>query len=31
MHDIVEAVDFLLENRGVNATNLNVDGGWLVT
>ncbi len=31
MQDIVEAVDFLLENRGVNATNLNVDGGWLVT
>ena len=25
------AVDFLLENRGVNATNLDVDGGWLVT
>ena len=24
-------VDFLLENRGVNATNLYVDGGWLVT
>jgi NAD(P)-dependent dehydrogenase (short-subunit alcohol dehydrogenase family) len=31
MQDIVEAVDFLLENRGVNATNLNIDGGWLVT
>ena len=26
-----DAVDFLLENRGVNATNLYVDGGWLVT
>ncbi len=31
MADIVDAVDFLLENRGVNATNLYVDGGWLVT
>lgn len=31
MEDIVGAVDFLLENRGVNATNLYVDGGWLVT
>jgi NAD(P)-dependent dehydrogenase (short-subunit alcohol dehydrogenase family) len=31
MQDIVQAVDFLLENRGVNATNLNIDGGWLVT
>ena len=31
MADIVGAVDFLLENRGVNATNLYVDGGWLVT
>jgi NAD(P)-dependent dehydrogenase (short-subunit alcohol dehydrogenase family) len=31
MSDIVDAVDFLLENRGVNATNLYVDGGWLVT
>jgi len=31
MTDIVGAVDFLLENRGVNATNLYVDGGWLVT
>ena len=31
MADIVDAVDFLLENRGVNATNLDVDGGWLVT
>jgi NAD(P)-dependent dehydrogenase (short-subunit alcohol dehydrogenase family) len=30
MADIVDAVDFLLENRGVNATNLYVDGGWLV-
>lgn len=31
MADIVGAVDFLLENRSVNATNLYVDGGWLVT
>ena len=31
MEDIVGAVDFLLENRSVNATNLYVDGGWLVT
>jgi len=31
MADIVGAVDFLLENRSVNATNLDVDGGWLVT
>ncbi len=31
MADIVDAVDFLLENRGVNGTNLDVDGGWLVT
>lgn len=31
MADIVGAVDFLLENPAVNATNLYVDGGWLVT
>ena len=31
MSDMVDAVDFLLENRSVNATNLYVDGGWLVT
>jgi NAD(P)-dependent dehydrogenase (short-subunit alcohol dehydrogenase family) len=31
MEDVVGAVDFLLENAGVNATNLYVDGGWLVT
>ncbi|HEX6150637.1 SDR family oxidoreductase [Nocardioides sp.] len=31
MADIVDAVNFLLENRSVNATNLDVDGGWLVT
>jgi NAD(P)-dependent dehydrogenase (short-subunit alcohol dehydrogenase family) len=31
MADIVGAVDFLLENRAVNAANLQVEGGWLVT
>jgi NAD(P)-dependent dehydrogenase (short-subunit alcohol dehydrogenase family) len=31
MADIVGAVDFLLENPAVNATNLYIDGGWLVT
>jgi NAD(P)-dependent dehydrogenase (short-subunit alcohol dehydrogenase family) len=31
MADIVDGVNFLLENRGVNATNLYIDGGWLVT
>jgi NAD(P)-dependent dehydrogenase (short-subunit alcohol dehydrogenase family) len=31
MADIVDGVNFLLENAGVNATNLDVDGGWLVT
>ena len=31
MDDIVDGVNFLLENRGVNATNLYIDGGWLVT
>jgi NAD(P)-dependent dehydrogenase (short-subunit alcohol dehydrogenase family) len=31
MADVVGAVDFLLENRGVNAVNLYVDGGWMVT
>jgi hypothetical protein len=31
MADIVDGVDFLLENRAVNATNLYLDGGWLVT
>jgi NAD(P)-dependent dehydrogenase (short-subunit alcohol dehydrogenase family) len=31
MADIVGAVDFLLENSSVNAVNLYVDGGWLVT
>lgn len=31
MADIVGAVDFLLENTSVNAVQLYVDGGWLVT
>ena len=31
MQDIVDGVDFLLENSAVNATNLYLDGGWLVT
>jgi NAD(P)-dependent dehydrogenase (short-subunit alcohol dehydrogenase family) len=31
MADIVHAVVFLLENRGVNGINLDVDGGWLLT
>lgn len=30
MKDVVDAVDFLLRNRSVNAVNLNVDGGWLL-
>jgi NAD(P)-dependent dehydrogenase (short-subunit alcohol dehydrogenase family) len=31
MADIVGAVHFLLENRGVNGVNLYVDRGWLLT
>jgi NAD(P)-dependent dehydrogenase (short-subunit alcohol dehydrogenase family) len=31
MVDIVGAVDFLLTNRSVNAIQLYVDGGWLLT
>ncbi|MEV6105557.1 SDR family oxidoreductase [Streptomyces sp. NPDC051940] len=30
MADVVDAVDFLLRNRSVNAAQLAVDGGWLV-
>jgi len=30
VQDIVGAAVFLLENRGVNAVNLEVDGGWLL-
>lgn len=29
--DVVGATVFLLENPGMNAHNLNIDGGWLVT
>ncbi|MEX0705332.1 MAG: SDR family oxidoreductase, partial [Nitriliruptoraceae bacterium] len=28
---VVDAVRFLLENGGVNGTNLAIDGGWLLT
>lgn len=31
MADIVGGVDFLLTNRAVNAVNLDLDGGWLIT
>ncbi|MGH8928406.1 MAG: SDR family oxidoreductase, partial [Acidimicrobiia bacterium] len=31
MGDITDAVVFLLENRGTNGVNLNVDGGWMLT
>jgi NAD(P)-dependent dehydrogenase (short-subunit alcohol dehydrogenase family) len=30
MADVVDAVDFLLRNRSVNAVGLSVDGGWLL-
>ncbi|MFG2793957.1 SDR family NAD(P)-dependent oxidoreductase [Streptomyces sp. NPDC048419] len=30
MADVVDAVDFLLSNRSVNAVELSVDGGWLL-
>lgn len=30
MADIVDAVEFLLENRSVNAIDLRVDGGWMI-
>ncbi|MFC5212730.1 SDR family oxidoreductase [Streptomyces coerulescens] len=30
MSDVVDAVDFLLRNRSVNAVELAVDGGWLL-
>ncbi|WP_327699005.1 SDR family NAD(P)-dependent oxidoreductase [Streptomyces sp. NBC_00459] len=30
MADVVDAVDFLLCNRSVNAIDLSVDGGWLL-
>ena len=31
MEDITGAVVFLLENRGANGVNLNIDGGWMLT
>lgn len=31
MHDVAEAVIFLLDNKAVNGINLNIDGGWLLT
>jgi NAD(P)-dependent dehydrogenase (short-subunit alcohol dehydrogenase family) len=30
MAEVVHAVTFLLENRGVNGVNLAIDGGWLL-
>ena len=30
MDEIVDAVEFLLDNTGVNGVNLAVDGGWLL-
>jgi NAD(P)-dependent dehydrogenase (short-subunit alcohol dehydrogenase family) len=31
IEDIVDAAEFLLENRAVNGVNLEVDGGWMLT
>lgn len=31
MDEVDHAVRFLLENRGINAVNLPIDGGWLIT
>ncbi len=30
MGEMVDATVFLMENGGVNAVNLDIDGGWLV-
>ncbi|SEO71494.1 SDR family NAD(P)-dependent oxidoreductase [Actinacidiphila rubida] len=30
MADVVDAVDFLLRNRGINGVDLAVDGGWVL-
>ena len=30
MQEVVEAVEFLLFNSGVNGVNLALDGGWLL-
>ena len=29
--DVVDAVDFLFTNSGVNGVNLVIDGGWMLT
>jgi NAD(P)-dependent dehydrogenase (short-subunit alcohol dehydrogenase family) len=31
MADVVDAMDFLLRNRSVNAVQLGIDGGWMLT
>lgn len=31
MNEVVGATLFLLDNKGINGVNLNVDGGWLLT
>jgi NAD(P)-dependent dehydrogenase (short-subunit alcohol dehydrogenase family) len=31
MGEVAQAAAFLLENRGVNGINLDIDGGWLLT
>jgi hypothetical protein len=30
MAEIVDSVEFLLNNTGINGVNLAVDGGWLL-
>jgi len=30
MQEIVDSVEFLLNNTGVNGVNLAMDGGWLL-
>ena len=30
MAEIVDSVEFLLDNTGVNGVNLAMDGGWLL-
>ncbi len=30
MAEVVDATEFLLENRGVNGVNLAIDGGWML-
>jgi hypothetical protein len=31
MEDVVGATRFLLDNKGVSATSINVDRGWRIT